>query len=57
MIEATTSSTIAGLNSQATESSPNSSANTLGMESFLELMTTQMRFQDPTAPADSAQFL
>ena len=29
----------------------------LGMESFLELMTTQMRYQDPTAPQDSSQFL
>lgn len=57
MIEATTSSTISGLNDPATDTSPNSGAGALGMESFLELMTTQMRFQDPTAPADSSQFL
>ena len=54
MIDALTN-TAAAATAPSTEARVDDGA--LGMESFLELMTTQMRYQDPTAPQDSSQFL
>jgi len=57
MIEATTNSVLAGLGPQSEKQGPNNDADDLGMSTFLQLMTTQLRYQDPSAPQDSSQFL
>lgn len=57
MIESTTNSVLAGLSGQQSSDSPNNNADNLGMDTFLQLMTTQLRYQDPSAPQDSSQFL
>lgn len=57
MIEATTSSVLAGLSDSKTGETASNDADNLGMSTFLQLMTTQLRNQDPSAPQDSSQFL
>jgi len=57
MIEPTSSSVLSNLNGQSSSEAPNNNADNLGMDTFLQLMTTQLRYQDPTAPQDSSQFL
>lgn len=37
--------------------SSTSAASTLGYDSFLKLLTAQMKFQDPTKPMDPTQFV
>lgn len=45
-------------NSSSTSSSSSTSgASTLGYDAFLKLLTAQMKFQDPTKPMDSTQFV
>lgn len=43
--------------SQETESAKKSSNNTLGKEAFLQLLVTQMKYQDPLNPADDTDFI
>jgi flagellar basal-body rod modification protein FlgD len=57
MIEATSSAVLAGLSGESSSEAPNNNADNLGMDTFLQLMTTQLRYQDPSAPQDSSQFL
>lgn len=57
MIEATTSSPFEGLGTSGSDQSATNSADDLGMSTFLQLMTTQLRNQDPSAPQDSSEFL
>lgn len=35
----------------------NNSVNNLGINDFIQLMTTQLKYQDPTQPQDSTQFV
>ncbi|HML43034.1 MAG: flagellar hook assembly protein FlgD [Hyphomicrobium zavarzinii] len=45
-------------NSSSTSSSSSTSGtSTLGYDAFLKLLTAQMKFQDPTKPMDSTQFV
>lgn len=57
MIEATTSSVLDGLSGQPVNPSASNDADGLGMATFLQLMTTQLRNQDPSSPQDSSEFL
>ncbi len=57
MIEAATNSVLSGLSSVDTNKRVDNDAENLGMSTFLKLMTTQLRYQDPSAPQDSSQFL
>ena len=43
--------------SQETEKAKKSSDNTLGKEAFLQLLVTQMKYQDPLNPADDTDFI
>lgn len=43
--------------SQETEKAKKSSNNTLGKEAFLQLLVTQMKYQDPLNPADDTDFI
>jgi flagellar basal-body rod modification protein FlgD len=41
----------------ATTTTSSTPGNTLGKDAFLKLLVAQLRYQDPTAPTDSAQFM
>ncbi len=57
MIDPTTgaSQSVAPASSSTADSAK--AEDSLGMSTFLELMTTQLKYQDPTQPQDSSQFL
>ena len=52
----TVSSAASSLVSSATSGSKNSMSS-LGINDFITLMTTQLKYQDPTQPQDSTQFI
>lgn len=41
----------------ASKAIANNSMNNLGINDFIQLMTTQLKYQDPTQPQDSTQFV
>lgn len=43
--------------SQSSSSSSSSSSTTLGKDAFLQLLVTQMRYQDPLDPQDNSEYL
>jgi flagellar basal-body rod modification protein FlgD len=51
------SSASAGLPAGGTQISSNAQKSTLDYNSFLTLLVAQLKFQDPTAPQDSTQFI
>ncbi|MBX9864276.1 MAG: flagellar hook assembly protein FlgD [Hyphomicrobium sp.] len=53
----TSSSTAAQQQQQPSASSTGNAAGNLNYDSFLKLLTAQMKFQDPTKPMDSTQFV
>ncbi|WP_439542357.1 flagellar hook assembly protein FlgD [Hyphomicrobium sp.] len=55
-VPATTSSTTTQQQQQQT-STTGTAAGNLNYDSFLKLLTAQMKFQDPTKPMDSTQFV
>ncbi len=57
MIEATTSSVRDSFGAAEPSTTKGNGADTLGIDTFLQLMTTQRRNQDPSAPQDSSEFL
>ncbi|MGD9843167.1 MAG: flagellar hook assembly protein FlgD [Steroidobacteraceae bacterium] len=52
----TISSAVSSLAS-GTKSDSNNSMSNLGINDFITLMTTQLKYQDPTQPQDSTQFI
>lgn len=52
-------STVNSVNSgnAVTSAIANNSVNSLGINDFIQLMTTQLKYQDPTQPQDSTQFV
>ena len=48
---------ISSLFEQKPTTSTGSSSNTLGKDAFLKLLVAQLKYQDPTSPTDSAQFM
>lgn len=57
-VDATTSATSAQTQTSTQQSSStSSSAASLNYDSFLKLLTAQMKYQDPTKPMDSTQFV
>ena len=52
-----TSSSTAAQQQQPSASSTGNAAGNLNYDSFLKLLTAQMKFQDPTKPMDSTQFV